>query len=287
VNVFTSFGEGSDMSDVRSACRRQFLLSIAGAVLALPLAGWLGDDLSDPLGQQPYPPELIGDEEFLDALDKRIEDGRFPNPDAELVPELTKARFVADAARDADQARFADRIDNLRSPVFEPLIRFEAASTLIQHREQLDEDEFNDIVSKAGLKGNISFEDDPALIIEEGLTERDKTFFDYPAPPLHVIESAETRGRELMESSPEKRAQSVDEQHHTYVQQRATVEAIVIGARDLAVKAYDDVIDRIHAESSSNWTYEDEEEYAEVIAFNASLAAESMLEHQGEIITPP
>lgn len=274
------------MPDARPSCRRQFLLTIAGAVLAMPLAGYLGDP-SDPLGQQPYPPELIGDEDFLDALDERIEVGRFPDPDADLVPELTKARFVAEAARDADQDIFADRIDDLRSPVFEPLIRFEVASTLIQQREQLDEDEFNALVSKAGLKGNVSFEDDPALIVEEGLTKRDKTFFDYPAPPLHVIESAESKGRELVERSPKEQAESVDDQHQIYVHQRATVEAIVVGARDLAAETYGDVIDRIHAESPSNRTYEDEEEYAEVIAFNASLAAESMLEHRGEIITPP
>lgn len=240
-------------------------------------------------GVRSYPPELIGDEEYLDALDERLEEDRFPDPNASLIPELTTARFVAEAACDADENAFAETIDDRRGPVFDPLIRFEVVATLIdeQQREQLEEDKLDELVAKAGLQGIISREDDPEVIVEEGLTGRDMTFFDYPTPPLHLIEGAESKGREIMENSPQERAENRSDQHQTYVQQRGTIEAVVIGGRDVAAEAYEDVIDHIHAESYSERTYEDEEEYAEVVAFNAALAAESMLEDTGEIVTPP
>jgi hypothetical protein len=238
---------------------------------------------------RPYPPEFIGDEAYLAALDERLEADRFPDPDASLIPELTTARFVAEAARDTDENTFAEKIDARREPVFDPLIRFEVVATLSddQQRDQLATDEFEELVSQAGLNGTISREDDPAVIVEEGLTGREMTFFDYPAPPLHVIESATSTGRELMERNPEERAETSSDHQQPYVQQRETIEAVVIGGRDVATEAYDDGIDRIHAASPSDRTYEDAEEYAEVVAFNAALAAESMLEDDGEIVTPP
>lgn len=59
------------------------------------------------------------------------------------------------------------------------------------------------------------------------------------------------------------------------------------GGRDVAAGECEEVIDRIHGELLSDRRYEDEEDYAEVVAFNAALAAESMLEDDGEIVTPP
>jgi hypothetical protein len=61
---------------------------------------------------RPYPPELIGNEEYLDELDQRLKEGRFPDPDASLIPELTQARFVAECARTANENTFADQIDD-------------------------------------------------------------------------------------------------------------------------------------------------------------------------------
>jgi hypothetical protein len=235
------------------------------------------------------PPELIGDEAYLDALDERLDADRFPDPDASLIPALTTARFVAEAACDAGETAFAEKIDARRGPVFDPLIQFEVVATLSddQQRERLAADEFEELVSQAGLNGTISREDDPAVIVEAGLTEREMTFFDYPAPPLHVIESAKATGKELMDRSPDERTETSSDQQQLYIQQRGTIEAVVIGGRDVAAEAYDDGIDRIHAKSPSERTYKDEEEYAEVVAFNAALAAESLLEDNEELVTPP
>lgn len=242
------------------------------------------------MGERPFPSALVGDDAYVDEFADSVDGSRFPGPDADLIPRLTKARFVAAAARDADETAFAERIDRHREPVFEPLVRFDAVATLVDEtrRDRLDDDEIDDLVSKAGLDDEaVTPNDDPETVVDAALTDRDRTFFDYPAPPLHVVESARSRGRELLEETPDERAGAVEDDHRTYVRQRASVEAIVAGARDLAMDAYDDVIEDIRAESPSNRTYESEETYAEVVAFNAALAAESMLEANGEIVTPP
>lgn len=274
--------------------RRRLLLIIAGTILSKPLAGCLerngSTSSSDTLGEQPFPQELVGVADYGDELEDSIERNRFPDPDASLIPELSKARFVADAARDAGDVEFANRIEHLRDPVFEPLVRFEAVTTLIdeRRRNRLDETEVDELVSKAGIdEEEVTLDDDPETIIDTALDDRELTFFDYPAPPLHVIEGSESRGRELLDENPDEREREVSDERRTYVNQRAKTEAIVVGARDLAVDAYDDVIEQIRTESLSNRAYENEETYAEVVAFNAALAAEAMLEADGEIITPP
>lgn len=236
-----------------------------------------------------YPSDHIGDDAYLDEFTQRLEAGRFPAPDARLIPELTSARFVAAGAREANEYAFAAQVDDRRNPVFAPLSRFEAVATLMddRRREQLGEEEFDELMSDVELLETVSFEDNPAVILNETLTKREMTFFDYPAPPLHVIEGAASEGREMIDYSATERAERAPDRHRTYVQQRATIEAIVIGGRDLAAAAYEEVIDRIHGESPSDRRYEDEDDYAEVVAFNAALAAESMLDDDGEIGTPP
>ncbi|WP_154660466.1 hypothetical protein [Halopiger goleimassiliensis] len=47
------------------------------------------------------------------------------------------------------------------------------------------------------------------------------------------------------------------------------------------------MIEDLRAESPSDHAYESEEAYAEVVAFNAALAGESMLEEDGELTIPP
>jgi hypothetical protein len=155
-----------------------------------------------------------------------------------------------------------------------------------QRRERFGADEFDELVSEVELPKTVSFEVDPEIRLTDALTEREMTFFEYPAPPLHVIESAMSRGRKMIDNTSKERAENVPDQHRTYVRQRETIEAIVIGGRDVA-SADEDVIDRIHRQSSSERRYEDTKEYAEVVAFNAALAAESMLEDDGKLITPP
>lgn len=273
---------------------RRSLLAAAGTALSVPLVGCLDmtDTTSppDPMGEQPFPRDLVGDDEYLDELDDRIERDRFPEPDADLLPEVTKARFVADAARDADEVGFAERIGRRRDPLFEPFVRFEAVTTLVdeRRRDRLDEAEIDELVSKAGLDdAEVTLDDDPEAVVDAALADRGRTFFDYPGPPLHVVEGAESRGRESLADAPDERAADVADEHGPYVRQRARVEAVVAGARELAAEAYDDVIERIRAESPSNRTYDREETYAEVVAFNAALAAEAMLEADGDIVTPP
>lgn len=242
------------------------------------------------LGERPFPRALVGDDAYVDDLERRIEQRRFPEPDASLLPEVTKARFVADAARDAGSEPFARRIERLREPLFEPFYRFELLSLFgdEQRRDELAEDEIDEALERAGLDDeNVTLEDDRETVVETAYTDRDLTFADYPAPPLHVIEGAASRGRELLDETPDERAASVDDERRPYVRQRAQIEAVVAGARELAAEAYDEVIDRIREESPSNRTYEDAETYAEVVAFNAALASEAMLEEDGELTTPP
>lgn len=242
------------------------------------------------LGERPFPRALVGDGAYVDDLERSIEQRRFPDPDASLLPEVTKARFVADAARDAGSEPFARRIERRREPLFEPFYRFELLSLFgdEQRQDDLTEDEIDEAFERAGLDDeDVTLEDDPETVVETVYTDRDLTFADYPATPLHVVEGAASRGRELLDETPDERAASVDDEHRPYVRQRAQIEAVVAGARDLAAKAYDDVIDRIREESPSNRPYEDAESYAEVVAFNAALASEAMLEEDGEITTPP
>ncbi|WP_049927714.1 hypothetical protein [Halopiger goleimassiliensis] len=280
------------MPDDSSPGRRRLLRSVAGGGLSLPLVGCLerleSSASTERFGERPFPPELVGDEAYAAALEDRIDRDRFPDPNADLLPELTKARFVADAARAGGAAEFADRIDRLREPVFEPFVRFEAVMTLVTDRDRLEGAEIDALVTKAGLENeSVPLDAEPGTIIETALDERERTFTHYPGPPLHVIESAESRGRELLDEGPDERAQAVDADHRPYVRQRATIEAIVAGGREIAAEAYDDVIDRITDESPSNRTYEDENEYAEVVAFNAAVAGDSMLEEDGQLLVPP
>ena len=238
---------------------------------------------------RPYPHEHVGNASYFEEFTQHIESGRFPDPNADLIPELTTARFVAMAAREVGEVEFANRIDEVRHPVFEPLDRFEVAAVLIDggRSEGFDIDKFDALVAEAGFSDADAPEDNPETFLTENLSERELTFFDYPAPPLHVIESAESRGRDKVNDSAAELVESVPEQHRLYVGHRLTIEAVVLGTRGMAADVYEEVIEGIHAESLSNRRYENADEYAEVVAFNAALAAEAMLESNGELTTPP
>lgn len=71
-----------------------------------------------------------------------------------------------------------------------------------RRRDQLGEEEFEELMSDVELPETVSFADNSAVILNETLTKREMTFFDYPAPPLHVIEVAASEEREIIDPLP-------------------------------------------------------------------------------------
>ena len=55
----------------------------------------------------------------------------------------------------------------------------------------------------------------------------------------------------------------------------------------MVTDVYDEVIEEVQKRSVAGVQYEDADEYAEVVAFNVGLAAEAMLESNGELVTAP
>lgn len=305
------------MSERRPLGRRKYLLGTLGLALPTGVAGCIGSDEDPPaesnadstavaaesqtaesdtgqtadlFGERPYPAALVGAAQYVTALAEWIERARFPDPDPDLVPALTKARFVVEAATQAGEVDFAEQVRTQREPVLEPLRRYDAVVTLVSEarRERLSADERAELRSLAGLDDeDVSWDDGRQAVLEATLDERALTFFDYPGPPGHVIEAAHDRGRDSLDRDPDERATAVDEDPRPYVRQRATVEAVVTGGRDLAAAAFDEHVEQIRAASPSERDYGSPEEYARVVAFNAALAAESMLAEDGELVTPP
>jgi hypothetical protein len=238
------------------------------------------------LGTTPYPSTLVGNEEFPRELRAVSEQERFPDPDADLVPELTKARFVAEAARSAGNDDYASRVSEIRDPLFEPLLRFDAAAVLMSEsrREQYNESQIKRVLNESGLdERGVTANDSRAQLYQKGLDRRTLTFFDYPGSPVHFIPGAARRGRELMRTT-HATTTAADESRRTYLDHRRTVTAIVVGARDLGARVYPKLEESGRSTSRS---YQDADAYAEVIAFNAALAGESMLESDGELIQGP
>lgn len=276
-----------------------FLSPLDQAILTGAVVGWsatlfgclgAGRADGDPLGERPFPATLVGDETFVRALDHVAETGSFPHPDPGLVPELTKARFVAATARDDGDERYADRVERRRHPLLDPLERFDAVTVLSSEdrRESLDEAERERLRSVAGFdETGLSPDDDRESVFADHLTDRERTLLHYPGPPAHVIESAAARGEESLDTPPAERAADAPDEHTTYVRQRATVEAVAVGGRELATEMSETVADQLRRRDSLGWPYDDTDEYAATVAFNAALAAESMLEADGELVTPP
>lgn len=284
--------------------RRRFLAAATGVTLSSALAGCFGEGplggradrpqatepTIDPTAERPMPQTFVGQEKYVHALAASVDQDGFPSPDPDLVPALTKARFVGEASREDGEDGFADRVAELRDPVVAPLRRFDAVTVLAtpDRRERLNDTQRQRLRETADLESRgVSLSDDPETIRREGLSDRERTFFDYPGPPLHVVEAAESRGLETLDRGPEERAADVDEPHRRYVRQRTRVVAVVGGAREVAAEAYDQAIDRIRNRSLSNRPYETTAAYEDVVAFNAGLAAESMLETDGELVTAP
>ena len=177
----------------------------------------------------------------------------------------------------------------MREPVFEPLNRFEVVAALSDgnHPDDADNEEFARHVEEMGLSEVEVPEDDLERFFTDHLSSRELAFFDYPAPPLHVIESAESWDNADNEEVARKRFESIPEEHRTYGEHRFRIEDIVRGAREMATDVYDEVIEEVRERSVAGRQYDDADEYAEVVAFNAGLAAEAMLESNGELVTAP
>ena len=260
--------------------RRRRLLTAAAAATGLAgLAGCLGS--SGTRGNYPVVsdsttattttmPELaspsarVGSEAYLATLGARIDSDGFPKPDPDLIPALTEARFVVDAATEAENEEFASSVSDLRRPVFEPLVDFDA--TVAEARQTEVED--------------------PEAFVEERLSRRERTFLDYPAPPHHFIEAAENRGREVLDATArrEELREAVGDSVVAYVDHRLTIEMVVAGGTDVGREVYSEWSERA---SRTGIEYDSADHYGDVVAFNGALAAEAMLEHNGEIVTPP
>lgn len=235
---------------------------------------------------KPFPRELVGDDAFVDQLTDSIESRQFPSPEPDLAPVLTKARFVADAAEAAGEDAFAVSVSELRDPLFEPLRRFDTVVKIasLSAEDRLDEGDLDELTSQVGLgPDELPLDEGPETIVETTLTDREQTFLDYPGPPGHVVEAAQSHGRDQAGQPPEQRASDFPEPQREYVRHRTTVEQVVAGAETVAADAYDEMT----SGDSLSRTYESSDEYASVVAFNIALAAESMLEDDGELITPP
>ena len=259
--------------------RRRRLLAASAATGFAGLAGCLGS--SGTRGNHPVvtdsatatttamselatPSARVGSETYFATLDARIDSDGFPKPDPDLIPALTEARFVADAATEAENEEFASSVADLRRPVFEPLADFDATMAAARQTEL----------------------EDPEAFVEERLSRRERTFLDYPAPPHHFIEAAENRGQEVLDTTArrEELREALGDSAPAYVDHRLTIEAVVAGGTDIGREVYPEWSERA---SRSGIGYDSADHYADVIAFNGALAAEAMLEHNGEIVTPP
>ncbi|NHN58656.1 MULTISPECIES: hypothetical protein [Halorussus] len=210
------------------------------------------------------PSDRVDSNAYLTTLESRIDASGFPDPDPGLIPSLTEARFVVDAATDAGNQEFASAVSDLRRPVFEPLADFDA--TMARARE--------------------TTVNDPEQFVEEHLSRRERTFLDYPAPPHHFIEAAENRGRQVLDTTARRAElrEAVGDSPSTYVDHRLTVETVVAGGTDIGREVYPEWAER---DSRSGIEYDSADHYADIVAFNGALAAEAMLEHNGKIVTPP
>ena len=254
---------------------RRHLLAAGGTGLA-GLSGCLGflrtrgsaasetDSTTTVTTELAAPSAYIGSEAYLTTRKARIESGRFPDPDPDLIPSLTEARFVAEAATEAENDEFAASVAELRRPSFEPLVNFDETVARAQETEV----------------------DDPEAFVTERLSRRERTFFDYPAPPHHFIEGSRNRGRDRLDAAArrDELRDAVGDESPTYIEHRVTIEAVVEGGTDLARDAYEEWSE---AETAFGVEYDSAEHYADVVTFNGALAAEAMLERNGKIVTPP
>lgn len=198
--------------------------------------------------------DVVGSETYIEELEAFA--GReFEGYSPEDVLELNRARFVAEEARSDDEAEYAEKVEELRSTLFDPLESFDRKAAA---------EEFED------------------------MTEREKTFFHYPTAPHDYIEMSEHIGLEQLHDVADPDALERYE-GDAFLEQQLRLRAIAEGAREIAEGHYEEVCERFdggHA-FDMEFDYESSEEYAETVAFNATLAAESFFEQTGDLVYPP
>lgn len=214
------------------------------------------------------PSDRVTSAAYLSTLDERLASDGFPDPNPALIPLLTEARFVATAAADAGNDEYADRVRDRRAPVVTPLENFDR--TVRELRTGTEPPD------RAAARTEI----------RERLDRRERTFFDYPGPPHHFVEAAADGGREALDAATriEELQAATADRWNEYVDQRVTVTAVATGGTEIATSAYEEWS---RTDSPSGIEYDDADQYADVVAFNGALAAESMLAANGELVVPP
>ncbi len=211
------------------------------------------------------PSDRVGSESYLITLDKGVAACEFPHPDPDAVPALTGARHVIEAAEDAGDDDYATAVRERCEPVLAPLAEFQ--STIADLRAEAP--------------------DDAAAAYRERLDRRTRTFLDYPEPPHDFAEAAERAGREL-------RDVDVEAAEADHERERRRVRAVVGGARAntdawLAAVGFENGTPGDEAFDRREFAveYESPAAYADTVAFNIGLAAETWLARNGDIPRPP
>ena len=237
------------------------------------------------------PRDRVGDDEYVRRLEDRIERDRFPDPT--LVPRLTEARHVAIAAREAGDEAFADRVLEACDSVLVALHNFDTVMRVTRYVEEdtlddLADDTIRELDALDVFDGVDVTDADAETIATEALEPRELRFLDYPMPPNDLVRNAVDIGLEELDVVLEEEVAAAEDALETFVAERLKTEAVVEGARLIATDAYESgLVDGVFEESLADSTYESADHYARVVAFNAGLAAESMLAQRGEIVTPP
>lgn len=172
---------------------------------------------------------------------------------AEDVLELNRARYAAEQARENGYDTYADRVEDIRDTFFDPLKTFDKKA------RQDDIDAMND---------------------------QERTFLHYPGPPHDFIEAAEQQGMEAVkdELSQDRLASLYQDD---FTQQQLRLNAVAKGAKTIAADMYNDVQKRFDEQDMDGFDYDSVQDYAEQIAFNATLAAEYFFEETGDLVYAP
>lgn len=201
--------------------------------------------------------DVVGSTQYIKDLET-LENKDFSDYGPEDVLELNRARYVVQAARDAGDYAYADKVTDIRQEFFDPLERFDR---------------------------KVHKYDDPnhPEKLYRNLDDREKTFLHYPAPPNHLLPGAEARGRTTV---PQHVWQAADQDE--FLKGQARLKAVGEGASQLAKQEYQNVKQNWQNAAATignnidlGFDYKTVDEYADAVAFNITLAAEAMFETHG------
>lgn len=199
--------------------------------------------------------DVVGDDAYLDDLEK-LEQQDFPHYTPEDVLELNRARYVEEEARSQGEDAYADAVHKVRERFFDPLENFDMKS--MRYGES-DED------------------------FLDALTDREKTFLHYPAPPNHLLPAAEGGGMGVVHHELSQSKLDAMEQDE-FLKGQVRLKAVGEGAKQVARESYQDMVehwDETSEEFDAGFDYDSVEEYADAVAYNITLAAERMFEVNG------